>query len=104
MSSAQATYAAELIDAGLLIPTGVPGVFGRSGRFEDVLQRFDDFVARSGAPENPTVMRFPSILPRAYFERSGYLKSFPHLVGAVSSYMGDEHGHAELRVIGMVIS
>ena len=32
---------------GLLIPTGVPGVYGRSGEFEDTVQRVDRFVGRS---------------------------------------------------------
>jgi seryl-tRNA synthetase len=86
----------ELVAEGLLIPSGVPGVVGRGGVFEDVLQRFDRFVTRAGVDDGATVMRFPSLLPRGHFERSGYLKSFPHLAGAVSSFSGDEHGHAEL--------
>ena len=41
-------------------------------------------------------MRFPPILNRAHFERSGYLKSFPHLAGSVHSFAGDERAHREL--------
>jgi seryl-tRNA synthetase len=89
-------YLAALVREGLLIPSGVPGVYGRGGAFEDVIQRFDQFVTRVGGQDGATVMRFPSLLPRAHFEQSGYLKSFPHLAGAVHSFTGDEHGHQEL--------
>ena len=89
-------YMRELVREGLLIPSGVPGVVGRGGVFEDVLQRFDRFVTRMGAAEGATVMRFPSIIPRAHFEQSGYLKSFPQLIGSVSSFTGNEHDHKEL--------
>jgi seryl-tRNA synthetase len=91
-----ADYLAALIREGLLIPSGVPGVYGRSGVFEDVIQRIDRFVTRAGAADGAAVMRFPSLLPRTHFERSEYLKSFPHLAGSVHSFDGDEHGHAEL--------
>ena len=89
-------YMRALVDAGLLIPSGVPGLVGRGEVFEDVLQRFDQFVTRSGAADGATVMRFPSIIPRAHFVQSGYLKSFPQLIGSVSSFAGNEHDHREL--------
>lgn len=91
-----AEYLQALTSAGLLIPSGVPGVYGRGGVFEDVIQRFDRYVTRMGENDGATVMRFPSLLPRAHFERSGYLKSFPHLAGTVNSFTGNEHGHADL--------
>jgi seryl-tRNA synthetase len=91
-----AEYLDALVREGLLIPTGVPGVYGRSGVFEDVIQRFDRYVTSVGGGDGASVMRFPSILPREHFERSGYLKSFPHLAGAVTSFNGNEHDHADL--------
>jgi seryl-tRNA synthetase len=95
-SDPYAAYLGELVREGLLIPSGVPGVYGRGGAFEDVLQRFDQFVTRVGGSDGATVMRFPTLLPRAHFEQSGYLKSFPHLAGSVHSFSGNEHGHQEL--------
>jgi seryl-tRNA synthetase len=89
-------YLAELTAHGLLIPSGVPGVYGRSGVFERVIEQFDAYITRVGGYDGADVMRFPSIIPRAHFERSGYLKSFPHLAGSVHSFCGDEHGHADL--------
>ncbi len=35
-------------------------------------------------------MRFPPVLPRGQFETSGYLKSFPHLAGAIFGFGGTE--------------
>src|SRR5689334_12405921 len=87
-----AAFLQALVHEGLLIPSGLPGVYGRGGVFEDVLQRFDAFVTRVGGGDGASVMRFPTILPRKHFEQSGYLKSFPHLAGAVTSFSGNEHG------------
>jgi seryl-tRNA synthetase len=86
----------ELFRAGLLIATGVPGVYGRSGEFEDTVERIDRLVAAAGAADHPEVLRFPPILNRAHFERSGYLTSFPHLAGTVHSFAGTEQAHREL--------
>jgi len=85
-----------LSQEGLLIATGVAGVYGRSAAFEDTLLRVDQLVQRTGAIDHPDVMRFPPILPRMTFERSGFLKSFPHLVGTVHSFTGNEHAHRAL--------
>ena len=41
-------------------------------------------------------MRFPPVLNRAHFERSGFLKSFPHLAGTIHSFAGNERAHREL--------
>ncbi len=80
----------ELIAAGLLLPSGEPGVYGRGMVFEDVRNRFDELVTRTGLPDQPERPRFPPILPRRTLEKAGYLKSFPHLCGAVFSFAGNE--------------
>jgi seryl-tRNA synthetase len=82
-----------LVERGLLVATGVPGVYGRSAEFEDTLRRVDELVGRTGAADRPEVMRFPPVLPRTTFERSGFLKSFPHLVGAIHTFTGNERSH-----------
>jgi seryl-tRNA synthetase len=86
----------ELVAQGLLVPTGVPGVFGRSGTFELVAERFGRLVTEAGAGARPEVLRFPPVIPRAVLERSEYLKSFPHLAGSVHAFAGDDAGHATL--------
>ena len=32
----QAAFLEELVEAGLIVPSGVPGVYGRNATFEDV--------------------------------------------------------------------
>jgi seryl-tRNA synthetase len=86
----QTEYLDELTEAGLLIPSGVPGVYGRGQLFEDVRLAFDDLVTRVGATDGAERLRFPPILPREQFESSGYLKSFPHLAGSIFGFEGSE--------------
>ena len=38
----------------------------------------------------PSGWRFPPLLPRDQLEKIGYLKSFPHLAGAIFAFDGDE--------------
>jgi seryl-tRNA synthetase len=85
-----------LVDAGLLLPTGVPGIYGRGGVFEDTLLAFDALVTRETAGDAAEVVRFPPVLPRADLETTGYLKSFPQLAGSVFSFAGDEDAAFEL--------
>lgn len=85
---------AELLDAlvatGHLVPTGVPGVYGRGAAFEATRLALDDRISRAAAPEQPEVLRFPPVLPRRQLEASGYLKNFPHLAGTVFAFEGTE--------------
>jgi seryl-tRNA synthetase len=91
----QAEFLAELTGQGLLVETGVPGVYGRSGVFERVREGFDRLVTRVAAPDGSETLRFPPILPRGHFEASGYLKSFPHLAGTIFAFEGSEANAAE---------
>src|SRR3954465_12991462 len=86
----QTEFLAELSGRGLLIESGVPGVYGRGQLFEDVRLAFDDLVTRTGATDGAERLRFPPILPREQFESSGYLKSFPHLAGSIFGFEGSE--------------
>jgi seryl-tRNA synthetase len=86
----QAEFLAELLGAGLLVDTGVPGIYGRGAAFESVREAFDALVTRAAAPEAPEVLRFPPVLSRRQLESSGYLASFPHLAGTVFSFEGSE--------------
>lgn len=81
-----------LVEAGLLVPSGVPGVYGRGADFEDVRLRFDAYVTRAAraAGEEPEVLRFPPVLPRRQIEDLGYLENFPHLAGAIFAFEGTE--------------
>ncbi|MDQ6810902.1 MAG: amino acid--[acyl-carrier-protein] ligase [Actinomycetota bacterium] len=86
----QAALLARLIDHGLLLVSRVPGVYGRSGEFEDVCQAVAALVSAGVACEQPERLLFPPILPREDLETVGYLKSFPHLAGSIFAFAGDE--------------
>jgi seryl-tRNA synthetase len=86
----------DLVSAGLLVATGVQGVYGRGHAFESVLLAFDALVARETERDGAEVLRFPPVLPRRQLEQSGYLGSFPHLAGSVFSFAGDERAALEL--------
>ncbi len=89
-SADQAELLRALIEHGLLIETGVPGVYGRSGAFEDVREAIGALVTRAAAGEAPEQLRFPPVMPRHDLETVGYLKSFPHLAGSIFSFAGSE--------------
>jgi seryl-tRNA synthetase len=94
-NTARDAYYEELVEAGLLIPSGTPGVVGVSSVFEDVRCAVDRSAGRLMAPDEPERLRFPPVLPRKHLETSGYLRSFPHLLGSVFAFTGDERAAAE---------
>jgi seryl-tRNA synthetase len=91
----QTNFLRELMAAGLLIDSGVPGVYGRGDGFERVRLGFDAAVTEAAADEAPERLTFPPLLPRRQIEDLGYLKSFPHLAGTVFAFEGDEAQAAE---------
>ena len=91
----QAALLAELVQRRLLIETGVPGLYGRGGEFEEVRLLLAELVSRAGADEHPEQLRFPPLLPRRDLETVGYLKSFPHLAGSIFAFEGTEEQAAE---------
>jgi seryl-tRNA synthetase len=89
-SEDQAAFLAELIEHGLLIASGVPGVYGHGSAFEDVRSRLDRRLSAEARARGAEPLRFPPVLPRRQLESSGYLSSFPHLAGSLYSFDGDE--------------
>nr|WP_026853199.1 amino acid--[acyl-carrier-protein] ligase [Geothrix fermentans] len=95
-TDAYKTYLDELTRAGLLIPSGVKGVYGRSGTFEHVINQFEVFVTRMGAHLDPEVMRFPPVFNREHYARINHIHNFPDLMGSVHSFLGGDLEHTEL--------
>ncbi len=89
-SEDQAEFLAELIRHGLLIESGVPGVYGHNEVFEEVRGHLDERLSSEAGARGAQRLRFPPVLPRRQLESSGYLSSFPHLAGTVYSFDGDE--------------
>ena len=86
----QEAFLADLIERGLLIESGAPGVFGHGAAFEDVRTRLASLLSREAAGAGAESLRFPPLLPRRTLEQAGYLGSFPHLAGTVYAFEGDE--------------
>jgi seryl-tRNA synthetase len=93
----QSAFLDELFEHGFLLESGVPGVYGRSGEFERIRGALDRVIDREASGEEAELLRFPPVLPRQQLEASGFLKSFPHLAGAVFAFDGSEAEAAELQ-------
>jgi hypothetical protein len=73
----------DSITRSLLLPSPVGGVYARTGLFEQIVDGLTFFINRHREPETQ-VLRFPPVMSRNQLERSGYLHSFPNLLGGVS--------------------
>jgi seryl-tRNA synthetase len=94
--SPAAAFGDALVQAGLLLPTGVPGLHAISGRFDAVLRGLDRAISALGEREGAETMRFPPAMNRAHFEASGYMRGFPQLAGSIHCFCGDERAHRTL--------
>src|SRR5690348_15064817 len=96
---AASEYRNRLLEAGLLIDTGVPGLYGRSRPFEAVvegIERMASAAAGAAGGPDPEYRRFPPVMARSVLEGAGYGRSFPNLLGVVTSFEGDDRDHAAL--------
>jgi seryl-tRNA synthetase len=73
----------------LFFPMGTDGVYARTALYEDMVERLAALITRH-RETNTEVMRFPPVMNRAQLEKSGYLKSFPNLLGCVCGLHGTE--------------
>ncbi len=96
ISVAYDSYRQELLDAGLLIGSGVSGVYGLSGVFEGIIEAFEGYITRTGASLSPEVMRFPPILNRNTYLSTDHIETMPDLMGSVHSFLGDQRAHLKL--------
>jgi seryl-tRNA synthetase len=94
--SGESSFRDQLVAAGILVPTASDGVYGRSAVYEDVVAGIEGLVVAAAATEGTTSYRFPPVMPRLVLERTGYLSSFPDMIGSVSSFTGDNATHKKL--------
>jgi len=73
--------------------SGIDGVRARTQLFEQIVEGLTVLISRMRDAE-AEVLRFPPVTNRSHIEKSGYLHSFPHLLGAVCCLHG---GEAEVR-------
>jgi seryl-tRNA synthetase len=69
--------------------SGVDGVRARTQLFERAVEGLTGLISRLREPDTE-VLRFPPVANRSHIEKSGYLHSFPHLLGAVCCLHGGE--------------
>src|SRR5690349_8264990 len=70
---AYSTYRDELVEAGLLVPLGVKGLWGRGADFERAIEHFDALVTEHGRKLEPQVMRFPPVFARSNYEKIDHI-------------------------------
>ena len=73
----------------VLQPTASNGVFARTAAFEDAIEGLSRLISRHREADTE-VVRFPPVMNRHVVEKSGYLHSFPNLLGCVCGLHGDE--------------
>src|SRR5271166_74225 len=73
----------------LFFKMGTDGVYARTALYEDVVERLTALITRH-REAGTEVLRFPPVMNRAQLEKSGYLKSFPNLLGCVCGLHGTE--------------
>jgi seryl-tRNA synthetase len=79
----------ESMAHALFSPMGADGVYARTGLYEGVVEALAALISRH-REAGTEVYRFPPVMSRQMLEKSGYLKSFPHLLGCVSCLTGTE--------------
>lgn len=79
---------AEILDH-LFRPMEIDGVYARTRAFEDVIDGLQRMITRM-RPEDAEVFRFPPVMSLRQLEKSGYLNSFPQLLGCVCALHGGE--------------
>jgi seryl-tRNA synthetase len=85
-----------LMEAGLLVPLGLPGLYARTGQFERVADALGTVITKSCVGERPEVLHFPPVVDQLVLERNGYFIGFPHLAGCVHSFSGSADDHKRL--------
>ncbi|AQV96190.1 amino acid--[acyl-carrier-protein] ligase [Cupriavidus necator] len=95
-ASSTPTFLERLLAEGLMIETGVRGIYGRSATFESICDGVNAAMTRLGHDQDAELLRFPPAMGQADFENSGYLNSFPQLAGTIHSFCGDDKGHRRL--------
>ena len=73
----------------LFRPMGADGVYARTAAYERVIETLTALITSYRDPE-AEVLRFPPVMSRKQLEKSGYLKSFPNLLGCVCALHGSE--------------
>jgi seryl-tRNA synthetase len=80
----------------LLRGAGAPGLSVFRARFEDLVDALQACLQRLAAGDSPMRMGVQPVIARSILERAGYVETFPHLLGTVHTFEGDERLWSEL--------
>ena len=81
------TQAIDAMVTELFRPMGADGVYARTAAYEKVVERLAGLIT-SYRDAEAEILRFPPVMSRQQLEKSGYLKSFPNLLGCVCALHG----------------
>jgi seryl-tRNA synthetase len=74
----------SLLESGILTSGGIDGIYHRSFTFERVARGVEAYVSAAGTGESERQLFLAPVQARSTLEKSGYVSSFPNLIGAVS--------------------
>jgi len=74
----------------LMMQGEAPGLATYGPRFEELIDALQAGLTVAAEEERPTRLGIQPVIARSVVERAGYVEAFPHLLGAVHTYEGDE--------------
>lgn len=83
----------DQVGAAIFQSLGVDGVYARTAAYEAVIGGLEAYISAQ-RDSKAEILHFPPVMSRAQLEKSGYLASFPNLLGCVCALHGSE---AEIR-------
>lgn len=92
----QADLRRALVDAGHLIPTATQGLSVFTSSFEAVLAAVERLVHETPPVDGVNEIGVPPLLAEAAFVTTGYVRSFPQLIGSVDVFAGTPRDHGRL--------
>lgn len=96
LAGAYARCRSQLIEAGLIKPLNADGVYALCGPFEEVVERFENYVTRRAAYLRAEKMRFSGLLSRVDYLKTSHIQNFPDLMGSVHTFTGGERDHIRM--------
>src|SRR5580704_3660985 len=79
----------DQVGAAIFQSLGVDGVYARTRLYEEVIGCLDAYISTK-RDSKAEILHFPPVMSRAQLEKSGYLVSFPNLLGCVCALHGSE--------------
>lgn len=82
----RSSFRDSLLSSGLLSDAGLPGLYHRSFVFERLRQAVADWLSAANVEPLDGRLQISPVIPQSLLERSGYVASFPDLVGTVYTF------------------